>query len=419
MVLRLKILSIAALSIFLLVGCSKDEKVQPPTEPAISTGVTDNNGHATIDVGNFTANVDVRNAEQVALPNIDVETFLLHDNVVVIATDPAGTYLPTVAVSGWSGSGKRAVSDYSQSPVEIMGTDVQSTIILQTVQQGYYGYEPDPANFDAITTDEWTIETASFGPLSQLYQLLDTSSAYSQGICIRLASPVEQILFPEVRTASFRLTQETDFPTFATTLSLAFGMLDDDSIYYSQLEYTDQVIPVIHVDNIHMHRNLWAQFRLTWGQNPSDLDSHLWTPLFGTSYYDSALAHICYYRRGSSGQAPYADLDVDDVNSYGPERVTIYQNFPGTYVYAVHHYSGSGTFNSSGAKVNLLKPDGTVQIFDAPPDVAGVGYDWYWHVCQIDGQTGAVTPINTYSQNPPRGDFLAGIPEQLLLKASQ
>ncbi len=106
------------------------------------------------------------------------------------------------------------------------------------------------------------------------------------------------------------------------------------------------------------------------------------------------------------------------MTSYGPEHVTIYQSIPGTYVYAVHHYSGSGTFYSSGAKVIFLKPDGTVQQFDAPPDVAGVGDDWYWLVCYVDGQTGAVTPINTYSPNPPRGDYLLSASERSLLKAA-
>ncbi|OGC91119.1 MAG: hypothetical protein A2W25_08310 [candidate division Zixibacteria bacterium RBG_16_53_22] len=416
MTFKFKIVSAILLSALLLVGCGKDDKVKPPTEPAMASGVTDVNGHATIDVGSFTVDVDVRNAAQVALPYINVDTYLLHNNVVIIARDPAAAYLPTVAVSSWSGSAKRETPDLVQSPVYIMGTSVQGMLVMQPIQSGVYSYQPDPPGLDAISSDEWTVETSQFGPLNQLYQLMDTSATYQQGVYIRLAPAVQQLLGSGARTAAFRLYDGIDFPTFATLCGVAFEMSDDDSLYYSLIDYTDHSIPMVNIDNIRMYRDFWAQFRLTWGENPSDLDSHLWTPLFGSNPYDSALAHVCYYRNGSVDAPPYADLDVDDVTSFGPERVTIYQHFPGTYVYAVHHFSGTGTFFSSAAKVSLLKPDGTVQLFEAPPDVPGVGDGWYWHVCQIDGQTGAITPLNAYSSNPPRGDVLANAPDKPVLE---
>ena len=34
-----------------------------------------------------------------------------------------------------------------------------------------------------------------------------------------------------------------------------------------------------------------------------------------------------------------ANLDVDDISSYGPETITILENIYGTYTYAVHNYS--------------------------------------------------------------------------------
>jgi len=66
--------------------------------------------------------------------------------------------------------------------------------------------------------------------------------------------------------------------------------------------------------------------RLTWGENPSDLDTHV----IGPNNY-----HIWYSHLGTYAE-DYAKLDVDDVTSYGPEVFTA-MNFPeaGTYHYSV------------------------------------------------------------------------------------
>jgi hypothetical protein len=413
-----RILSIALLSILLLVGCGKDEKSETPAQPAMASGTTDAAGHTVINVGSYTVNVDVHNAAQAALPDIGVDAYLLHENVVVIARDSSGIYFPTIAVSGLAVTAKQAVPDHVQSPVVIAGTAVQSTIVMQAIQQGVYSFQTDPANMDLITSDAWTIETGHFGTLDQLRMLIDTAVAYNQGAYIRLSPSVAQAVGSGTRTAVFSAQSASDIATFAALVGIAFPIFQGDSLNFNRLTYANSYMPLVYIDNIQLHRNFWCQFTLIWGENPSDLDSHLWTPLFGSAPGDSALAHVCYYRRGSQDAPPYADLDVDDVTSYGPEHVTVYDNYPGTYVYAVHHYSGSGTFFSSGARVTLLKPDGTVQGFDAPADVPGVGDDWYWHVCQVDGQTGAVTPLNTYSPDPPRGDYLTDIPDRSLLKAA-
>ena len=65
---------------------------------------------------------------------------------------------------------------------------------------------------------------------------------------------------------------------------------------------------------------------LNWGQRPDDLDSHLAFP--GN--------HIYWERKlGAEG-----NLDVDDVNGFGPETITINKKHAGeSYVYAVHDFS--------------------------------------------------------------------------------
>ena len=65
---------------------------------------------------------------------------------------------------------------------------------------------------------------------------------------------------------------------------------------------------------------------LNWGERPYDLDSHIVFP--GNHVYFSEMS-------GTDAQ-----LDVDDVNGYGPETITLSPKREGwRYVYAVHDYN--------------------------------------------------------------------------------
>ncbi len=131
---------------------------------------------------------------------------------------------------------------------------------------------------------------------------------------------------------------------------------------------------------------------LSWGANPADLDSHLETPpISGVPY------HVFFANPGSQSNAPFAELDVDDVTGFGPETITITNTFPGTYVYYIHRFSGTGTIAGSGATVQVYTEAGLVNTVTAP--ATGVGD--YWDVFQIDGATRTVSLINAFSANPP------------------
>ena len=130
---------------------------------------------------------------------------------------------------------------------------------------------------------------------------------------------------------------------------------------------------------------------LTWGEEPLDLDAHMYTPSIGGAPY-----HIFYRSgcRGSRDEAPYADLDIDDRNSFGPETITIAQFHPGTYTFIVHNYGAqneeeAGTLSS--ARVQVFSDTGDLlRTFYAP---GGGGY--FWNVFSIDGTSKELTPINT------------------------
>jgi uncharacterized delta-60 repeat protein len=131
---------------------------------------------------------------------------------------------------------------------------------------------------------------------------------------------------------------------------------------------------------------------LTWGQNPADLDSYLDTPPISGQTYQ-----ISFFNRGNLLAPPFALLDVDDVDGFGPETITITNLFSGTYVYAVNRFSGLGTIAGSGAKVEVYTDAGLVERVTAP--ATGTG-DW-WQVLQIDGDSRAITVINQIGTQPP------------------
>ena len=119
---------------------------------------------------------------------------------------------------------------------------------------------------------------------------------------------------------------------------------------------------------------------LTWGEFPRDLDSYLWVP--------SEPGPVHYADPGSLTSAPYAQLDADDVTSFGPETITISQLEAGTYSFAVDALGDS--FVPAETTVRVYDSTGLLREF-TPPSGAG---SW-WRVFQLDGSTGTVTAVNT------------------------
>jgi uncharacterized protein YfaP (DUF2135 family) len=144
-----------------------------------------------------------------------------------------------------------------------------------------------------------------------------------------------------------------------------------------------------------------VSIKLTWGQSPSDLDSHTFGP--------TSADHVYYVNKGSLSAAPYLALDVDDVTSYGPEITTfsrLAQN--STYRFYVHNYSGTYSPGQTGSPAKVeLNIGGIPRTFTPPAGESASTSDW--HVfdlttdanCQITVTTGAgfvtTTPTNPNS----------------------
>ncbi|WP_428493960.1 YfaP family protein, partial [Pseudomonas chlororaphis] len=102
---------------------------------------------------------------------------------------------------------------------------------------------------------------------------------------------------------------------------------------------------------------------LTWGATPSDLDSHMIFP-----------GNNIYFR---NQQGEDAHLDVDDIDGYGPETITLEKKHYGeSYVYAVHDYSNqtrpeSRQLAASQAKVFVYMGQSLVRTYYVPQDRSG------------------------------------------------
>jgi len=131
-------------------------------------------------------------------------------------------------------------------------------------------------------------------------------------------------------------------------------------------------------------------FKLTWGANPADLDSHLWIPSSGPY-------HVYFSNRGSGTTFPMAFLDRDDVDGYGPETIAITQVYPGWYQYAVYHFSGSGSLSTSGAQVVVYWNGSPIRTFNVP--TTGTGY--WWYVFDFNGSTGEIATRNYITNTYP------------------
>lgn len=128
-------------------------------------------------------------------------------------------------------------------------------------------------------------------------------------------------------------------------------------------------------------KNATNQIRivLEWGENPSDLDSHLLgMTSSGEQKFDIYYSDKTYSENGII----VVDLDLDDTSSYGPETTTIHKTTQDKYVFYVHRYAGSGTLSSSNAVVKVYVGNGlsAKYVYNVPNDQ----YGDYWSVFSYD-----------------------------------
>lgn len=128
---------------------------------------------------------------------------------------------------------------------------------------------------------------------------------------------------------------------------------------------------------------------LSWGENPADLDSHITGTLSDGNNF-----HVYFADKQAvdTDGTVVANLDIDDVTSYGPETTTLHWSEGVVYNFYVHLFSGSGTLSTSSANIKIYSGSALIQNIDVPSGSEGMRW---WKVFTFED--GDFTIINTFS----------------------
>ncbi len=389
--LRFRILLLVLAAACVAPGCDLFSKDDGVAADRMETAVATSNaaGVTTVRVADYDVNIATKTGAGTAVEGLALKASLTKRYLVVIADDPDGDYYPDIKILD--------VEDTR----EVSGDKIDVNMSVVPVGLLVHKYPAPPAHIEDLMGEEGIAPKTATGKLADVLaeMAVVAEDAGGLGRIIHFEQKVTQATGwqdPVTVAASAKIAT-VSFEAVVALVGDAVGIFDEDelTVTWGEDKQGKGATP-FYVTDIEVVRSFQARVTLTWGANPSDLDSHLWTPAIQGAPY-----HVYFSTRGSQAAPPFADLDVDDTSSFGPENIVIAQTSPGTYRYAVHHYSGSGTLATSGAHVKLIPRTGPPREFDVPT----TGTGGWWHVFDLDGATGAVTVVNQIvgSVPAPRG----------------
>jgi uncharacterized protein YfaP (DUF2135 family) len=133
---------------------------------------------------------------------------------------------------------------------------------------------------------------------------------------------------------------------------------------------------------------------LRWNTPTADVDFHLLRP--GSGIGDLWSSNDCYYQNMQTSWGAF--LDVDDVEGYGPEHITVPgAQEEGDYTLCIHYYSKDQD-ETTQSFVSVSVKNGEMQSFGpySMSNDGGNGSGDVWVVCTINFPTGEITPVNEY-----------------------
>ncbi|MGQ3000026.1 carboxypeptidase regulatory-like domain-containing protein [Variovorax sp.] len=137
--------------------------------------------------------------------------------------------------------------------------------------------------------------------------------------------------------------------------------------------------------------------KLTWGERPYDLDSHTMGANVGEEVY--------YANKGSLAAAPFIGLDVDDVDSFGPEYTTFAKLARNrTYRFFVYNFSDTYDPGQTGSPARVELSNRGAQSVFSPPAGEVTDSTRYWHVFDLrtdDNCNATVVPVQKFLANKP------------------
>ena len=134
------------------------------------------------------------------------------------------------------------------------------------------------------------------------------------------------------------------------------------------------------------------RFVLTWGEEPADLDSHV----FIKNAAGGVVGHVYYSNKEYEDDNTSVNLDVDDRESYGPETITLEKTSDDyTYSYYVYDYtneesSTSDLLSLSSAKGSVYAGSKLLYSFHVPYSRSGTA----WKLFDYTPSNGGLTIYN-------------------------
>ncbi len=217
-----------------------------------------------------------------------------------------------------------------------------------------------------------------------------TTNAVISGATVELRAGGFNVTGAPIATATSSAAGTYSFPSLAAgtyTVSARKATFTDGAVT-ATVSAATQDAPVLFLSPV--GTNVAWRFVLSWGASPSDLDSHLTGPVPGATNR----FHVYFSNKGSVTASPFARLDVDVQSGFGPETITMSQQFPGIYRYYVYQWTSAGSIPNSNARVDVYQGNTLVRQFFPPQ-----GTGRYWTVFEIDGST--LTAVNTLGTTAP------------------
>lgn len=291
--------------------------------------------------------------------------------------------------------------NYSHSWYRIIANDNELTSTLTVTVYDQYGYPLTDLSNDnftlSINGDSYTSSLSTAAQIAEgVYQFQFAPTSPVGGVAILYLNGYslgsQNIGTPTILTippTSYNVVvgQSFTLPTTVqaqmtegdpTTVNVDWGTTNVNTSVSGTFEFTGTVANYAGTAKLYLTVTEASDFRivLTWGENPSDLDSHL----FGT--IPAGDFHVYFSNKTYTvGEATYARMEQDITTGYGPETTTIYvTDDVGAFRFGVNRYSGAETLAASDAVVKLYRGNNLIETFTVPTEGAA---ESYWNVFQI------------------------------------
>lgn len=330
--------------------------------------------------------------------------------ITVLRVDPIAQVSGASSVHAGEQTTIRALNadgtPYSASPVTWRATGGQLDIINNSTAVFTAG--TTTGNYSVTATPVRLPNTPATLPLSIFIE--KPVIRFVNGVAASAIVPVnEQVTVVATRSTGAPYPLELDWSATGGTITASAGTARytaGSAVGEFQISATPRVAAQYRTDlPVRVVQRITGETRfiLTWGASPADLDTHLWLP-------SSTPYHVYYGRTGQDAVCPFAQLDQDDTNGFGPEimRVKGLTGSQGVYSLQIFNYSQSGTFTQSEARIQVVSTatGETLTTVDVP---AGNAPGLWWNVLTFDAATGVITVINTVGDlNEPYVDTQSG-----------